>query len=93
MLHPSEQTGEEYRDNCQRTDVTDEEPEDTEDLYICAECSPVGKFVIYIGLLEAPSHKKDGQETAEGHQDVRRQVVEEVENVASVYLDVGERSE
>ena len=73
---------------CQRTDVTDEEPEDSEEPGIAAEGASVGEFIIYFRLLESPSHKEDCEEATERHEYVRRQVVKEVEQVAASYLYV-----
>lgn len=51
-------------DDGQRADETDEEPEDTEDADVTRKGAAVGELVIYVCLLEPPSHKEDSQETS-----------------------------
>ena len=82
------QTADEDGYDGQRADIADQEPEDTEKLRIAAEGSAVGEFVIYVGLLETPADKEDGQKTAESHEDVGRKMIEEVEYGPAGYLEV-----
>ena len=65
-----QQAGQEDNDDCQRADVSDEEPQYAEDPGVATESSAVGEFIIYVRLLHAPSYKEDCQQTAEGHQNV-----------------------
>ena len=58
-----------------------------------AEGASVGEFIIDIGLLESPAYKEDGQKASEGHQDIGREIVEEIKEITSVYLYMRERAE
>lgn len=96
-IHPlhglSQNTCNEDSQDCQWTYITDEEPEDAEHLCIAADGSAVGELVVHICLLEAPSDEEDGQETAKGHEDVRREIVEEVEKISAIDLHMREWAE
>ena len=89
-MHPlhelSQKSCNEYRYDRQWTYIADEEPQNAEQLGIAADLSSVCEFVIYIGLLETPAHKEDGQKTAEGHKNVGREIVEEVKEISSADL-------
>ena len=65
-----QQSRDEDQDDCQRADITDKEPEDAEKLCVAADGSAVCEFIVYICLLESPSHKEDSNETSEGHEDI-----------------------
>ena len=93
LLILTDESGNKDGDNGERTDESDEEPEYAEKLCITAEGASIGKFIIDIGLLESPADEEDGQEASEGHQDIGREIVEEVEEIASAYLYVRERAE
>lgn len=88
-----QQSRDEDRDDCQRADITDKEPEDAEKLCVAADGSAVCEFIVYISLLESPSHEEDGKETSEGHEDVRRKIVEEIEKISASDLHIRERAE
>ena len=82
-MHPlhglSQKSSYEDRYDRQWTYIADEEPQNAEQLGIAADLSSVCEFVVYIGLLETPAHEEDGQKTAEGHEDVGREIVKEIE--------------
>lgn len=82
-LHPlhgaSKDSRNEDRYDRQWTYIADEEPQDAEELGISAELTSVGELVVNIGLLETPAHEEDGQKTAQSHEDVGREIVEEIE--------------
>lgn len=84
----SDQTADEDGNDANRADEADEEPEHAEDAGVGAEGSAVGEFVVYVGLLETPADKEDCQEAAEGHENVRRKIVEEVEDGSAGDLEV-----
>ena len=65
------QTGNKDYSNDQRADVTDQEPEDTEEFCVSAEGAAVGELIKDVGLLEAPADKQNSKETAQSHEDVR----------------------
>ncbi len=58
-----QKVGKEYRNDCYRSNVTDKEPEDTEDLHIFSQRASISEFVIYVCLLEPPSDEEDSHET------------------------------
>ena len=89
----TDKSGNKDRDDGERADESDEEPEHSEKFCIAAEGVSVGKFIIDVGLLESPAGKEDSQEASEGHQDIRSEVVEEIEYRAAEELDVSERTE
>ena len=89
----TDESGNKDRDDGERTDESDEEPEHSEKLSITAEGASIGEFIIDVGLLEPPADKEDGQEASERHQDIGREIIEEVEEIASAYLYVREWSE
>ena len=86
-MHPlhelSQKSCNEYRYDRQWTYIADEEPQNAEQLGIAANLSSVGEFVVNIGLLETPAHEEDGQKTAQSHEDVGREIVEEIEKISS----------
>lgn len=86
-MHPlhelSQKSCNEYRYDRQWTYIADEEPQNAEQLGIAADLSSVGEFVVNIGLLETPAHEEDGQKTAQSHEDVGREIVEEIEKISS----------
>lgn len=84
----SYQAADEDGDDGQRAYESDEEPEHSEDTGIGAEGSTVCEFLVNICLLEAPADEEDCQEAAKGHEDVRRKIVEEVENRSAGDLEV-----
>ena len=90
QLHYSQQ---EDRDDGHWADVADKEPEDAEDLYVGAKGTAVGEFFVDISLLKTPAHKEDCKETSEGHQNVRREIVEEIEDGISEDADIREWTE
>lgn len=96
-IHPlhglSENSRDEDRYDRQWTYIADEEPQDAEQLGVAADVTSVCKLVVDISLLEAPAYEEDGQEAAESHEDVRREIVKEIENVSTVYLYMRQRSE
>ena len=65
-----QQAIDEDRDDCQRADIADEEPEDSEDSCVCREGASVGEFIVDIGLLEPPSDEEDSQKASKGHEDI-----------------------
>ena len=65
-----QQAIDENRDDCQRADIADEEPEDSEDSCVCREGASVGEFIVDIGLLEPPSDEENSQKASKGHQDI-----------------------
>ena len=89
-MHPlhelSQKSCNEDRYDRQRTYIADKEPQNSEQLGIAAELASVGELVVNIGLLETPAHEEDGQKTAEGHEDVGREIVEEIEKISSSNL-------
>jgi hypothetical protein len=89
----TDKSGNKDSDDGERADESDEEPEHSEKLCIAAEGASVGKFIIDVGLLESPADEEDGQEASEGHQDIGREIVKEIKEIASIYLYVRERSE
>lgn len=58
----------EDRNDCQRADIADQEPEDAEKLCVAADGSAVSELIIYIRLLESPAYEEDSKETSEGHE-------------------------
>ena len=86
-MHPlhglSQKSSYEYRYDRQWTYIADEEPQNAEQLDIAADLASVGELVVYIGLLETPAHEEDGQKTAQSHEDVGREIVEEIEKISS----------
>ena len=85
----------EYKDSddCNWGDVTDKEPENTEDADILTECTTVGEFLVDIGPLEMPADKQDCKQAAKSHEDVGREVVEEVKDCPSEELHIRKRTE
>ena len=83
----------EDRDDRNRSDVTDKEPKGSEYLHIGTESTSIGKFVVDICLLESPSYEKDCKKASEGHKDIRRKVVKEVEYRPSEDEHIRKRSE
>ena len=66
-----------------RSYITDKRPHYTENLSIPVDCSAIGEFVEHIRLLHLPAHEDYNHETADGHKEVGRKLVEEVEEGVS----------
>ena len=86
-MHPlhglSQKSCNEDRYDRQWTYIADEEPQNSEQLGIAADLASVGKLVVHVSLLETPAHEEDGQKTTEGHEDIGREIVEEIEKISS----------
>ena len=65
-----QQSRNEDRNDGQRADVADKEPEDPEYLYVAADGFSVGELVVDIRLFQSPTYEQYGKKTSEGHEDV-----------------------